>query len=521
MLVMAVALIPLLSMMIFGIANLMNTLIIIGQEGIVLGLGLAINSVVIFIFGIFYIISSFYFATDVENLLPMPLKPRQIVGAKFLVVMVFEYLITALIFLPVLLIFGIKTGAGPLYYVYGLIVFGFVPVIPLAISSVLVMLMMRFTNVSRNKDIFKIIGGIFAIILGLSFNLILQRFMGGITTGELEQMLVEGNNSLAILSTGLFPTAGWAVQALIHNASASGFLNLLLYVGVSFVVYLGLLVLGELFYFKGVVGISETGSKRHKASSIKLDQTIVKGSQFSTYTRAELRLLFRTPIYFLNCVLINFIWPVFMIFPLFAGSMDVSMIEDVKRYLADPQGFGIILAGAFAASLFFGSSNAVAPTAISREGQMFFVKKYLPISYKTQILAKVGSGFILGAISIIVMVLFAVGFLKMPILLALLILGSAWMGILLTSFTGIVIDLINPKLKWETEQQAVKQNMNVLYNIIIGAGLAALTMFAAFKLSVGLWATLLLLLGVFGALNFLMYRLATTFGVKRFIDLQG
>lgn len=519
--VMAAGLLPLLIMMMVGVSRLVDNLRIIGQEGIVLGFALALTSVIIFIFGIFYIISSFYFSGDIESLLPLPLKPSQIVGAKFLAVLLYEYLFTALIYLPVMIIFGIKTAAGPLYYFYGLVIFAFVPVIPLAAASVLVMLIMRFTNVSRNKDIFKIIGGVLAIFIGLSFNMILQRVMTGISLEELESLLAEGNNSLAVLATGLFPSAAWAVEALITPATLHGFLQILLFSGVSAVTFMLLMVLGEWIYFRGVVGMSETGSKRHKGAALQLDRAAAPASQFKTYAMTELKLLFRTPIYFLNCVLINFIWPIFFIFPALSGSTDLSFLADVEGYLADPATWNILLAGAFALCLFLGGSNAVTPTAISREGQGFYLKKYLPMSYKTQLLAKTFSGFVLGLVSLIVMVIFAVVFMRLPMLLALLILGTAWLGILVTSLSGILIDLINPKLKWNSEQQAVKQNMNVLYNMLLGAGGAALTIFAALRFSIGWVSALLLLILSFGAISGVLYALLGSFGVRRFVRLQG
>lgn len=519
--VMAAGLLPLLIMMMVGVARLVDNLRIIGQEGIVLGFALALSSVIIFIFGIFYIISSFYFSGDIESLLQLPLKPSQIVSAKFLAVLLYEYLFTALIYLPVMIFFGIKTSAGPLFYLYGLVIFAFVPVIPLAVASVLVMLIMRFTNVSKNKDIFKITGGVLAIVIGLSFNMILQRVMTGISLEELESLLAEGSNSLAFLAAGLFPSAAWAVKALIAPATLAGFLNLLLFFGVSAAVFALLMVLGERIYFKGVVGLYETGSKRHMITGVQLDRAAAPGSQFKTYAMTELKLLFRTPIYFLNCVLINFIWPIFFIFPVLSGSTDLSFLSEVEGYLADPAGWNVLMAGAFAMSLFLGGSNAVTPTAISREGQGFYIKKYLPMSYKTQLLAKTCSGFVLGLVSLFIMVIFAVAFMRLPLLPAMLILGTAWLGILATSLTGILIDLMNPKLKWNSEQQAVKQNMNVLYNMLLGAGGAALTIFAAIRFSIGWVPALLLLILTFGAVNGVLYALLGSFGVRRFVRLQG
>src|SRR5690554_2892230 len=117
------------------VRSLINALQLVGQEGIILSWGISINSAMVFLFGIFYIISTYYFSSDVESLLPLPLKPRQIVGAKFLVVTIYEYLTTAVIYIPIWLTYGIVMGSGFLYYLYGLLVYIFLPITPLAAAS--------------------------------------------------------------------------------------------------------------------------------------------------------------------------------------------------------------------------------------------------------------------------------------------------------------------------------------------------------------------------------------------------
>ena len=37
---------------------------------------------------------------------------------------------------------------------------------------------------------------------------------------------------------------------------------------------------------------------------------------------------------------------------------------------------------------------------------------------------------------------------------------------------GLMLDIVNPKLNWDSEQKAVKQNMNVMYNALVMQALA-------------------------------------------------
>jgi ABC-2 type transport system permease protein len=62
-----VALLPLASAIANMVAIFYDALQSIGQGGAVLGLGLGLASLVVFMFGIFYVITVFYFAQDVEH----------------------------------------------------------------------------------------------------------------------------------------------------------------------------------------------------------------------------------------------------------------------------------------------------------------------------------------------------------------------------------------------------------------------------------------------------------------------
>lgn len=67
----------------YMISGAYDLLIPVGQEGVLLSLSLSLVSMMIFFFGIFYVISVFYFTKDIEYLLPLPLRPWEIIGAKF------------------------------------------------------------------------------------------------------------------------------------------------------------------------------------------------------------------------------------------------------------------------------------------------------------------------------------------------------------------------------------------------------------------------------------------------------
>jgi ABC-2 type transport system permease protein len=65
------------------------------------------------------------------------------------------------------------------------------------------------------------------------------------------------------------------------------------------------------------------------------------------------------------------------------------------------------------------------------------------------------------------MLVVAIAVLEIPLYIGLLIFAIGLLGTLLISFIEILLDLYNPKLDWDSEQKAVKQNLNVVYSMII------------------------------------------------------
>ena len=334
----------------------------IGQDAVILGFGLSVVSVVIFFFGIFYAMGIFYFSMDVENLLPLPVKPWHILGAKFTVVLMYEYLTEIIFFAPTLIAYGIKSGGGILYYVYGVVIFLLLPIIPLVIASVINMVIMRFTNIAKNKDRFKYVGGIIAMFFGVGINIYIQRFSQDVGQSQITEMFIKGNNSLVALATKIFPSTNIAVNSLINADNIKGFVYLILYIAITMIALIIFIILGEVLYFKGVMGVSQVASKRKILSNLELIKNTSQNSSLKIYVLKELRLLFRTPIYFMNCVLMNFLWPIFLLIPIIAQKGGKSQLGELTVFLQGSRNIGIALGSFFTFMVFVSCSNAISTT---------------------------------------------------------------------------------------------------------------------------------------------------------------
>ncbi|MFA5676301.1 MAG: hypothetical protein WDA65_07220 [Christensenellales bacterium] len=477
--------------MAFMALGLYDALDIIGAADAVIPLAIGATSVVIFMFGIFYTVSVMYHADDVSLLLALPLKPYQILGAKFLTLLVYEYIFEAFILLPVLIVYGIRAGAGALFAVYSVLLLLIIPVIALVMSAVLVMLVMRFTRFGKNKQMLNYIGGIIALVMAIGLNIAMQSFAVTLSEG---QIAADAGQLSATLSR-LFPGIGFAANALTANGTMGGLINLLLFALCSAFAAAVFLGFGQLVYFKGLVGVTEASAKRKLISYDELGKKTAGVSVTRAYVKKEIRLLVRSPIAFLNCVLMNFIWPVLILVMLFGSGQSFEMIRALVLSLN-----GSVLIAAFAGiSAFVSSANAITSTAISREGKALYFVKYLPVEIIKQLNAKVLSGMLLSSIAVALMAAALIFFGAEPVLVIVaLALGAG--ASFVSSVIGLFIDAVNPKLSWMNEQQAIKQNVNVMLHMLAGLALAAIIIVPVLLLDFSFEITLLYATALIGVL---------------------
>jgi len=463
-----------------------------GAADALLTLTLGATSAVIFMFGVFYAVSVMYHADDVPLLMALPLRPYQILGGKFLTLIVYEYIFEAFILLPVLVVYGIKSGGGLLYASYAALVFLLLPVIALVMACVLVMLVMRFTRFGKNKQLFNYIGGIIAMALAVGFNLAVQTSMRSIGSEQITAF-VSGEKSLNALLGHIFPGIGFASAALTKSAAIAGLFNLALFVLCIIAALAVFMGLGQLVYFKGLSGVTEASAKRRLISHEELGRKTAHTPLVRACLKKELRMLVRSPVAFLNCVLMNFIWPVLLLFMAVGSGESLDTIRVLLSNLDE----SVVLAVFVGFCAFVSSANAITSTALSREGKTLFVMKYIPVALKKQVDAKALAGLLLSGISI--MLLTVAGFMlgiNIWILLAALVIGFT--AAAASAYAGLLIDAANPKLNWMSEQQAIKQNLNVVLHMLAGLLFALLIILPVLLTGMGAVLTVVYLVTVSG-----------------------
>ncbi len=521
-----VCLLPLMAVVFHIGGEAYSMLAPIGQEGIALELIFFVSALLSLILGFPMVISVFYMTNDVEKLLYLPVHSWQIVGAKFTIALLYTYLSSVYLLLPFLLGFGIRAGSGPLYWIFTVFAIFLLPVVPLVYGGIISLVIMRIFKRAKNKD--------FLTVLSVTASLILAVGISSVSSnldmeGEaLMALLMKGHNSLMGLMNGIFPELRFIAKAIAEGSIVS----FLIFLAVTVLAVVVFFLIAEKLYFAGAMGMRETTAKRKRLSSSDRKALGRKQSALMAYTKKEIRLLLRTPMYFMNCVMMIFLWPVLLLIPfvLQLGQGGLSLGEMIRKIdLSGGTASAIAVFVIFCFSLISGMFCYVAGTAISREGKGFYFMKLIPVPVKTQLRAKLLSALfftILGTTGYSV-ILLAIGIVLfgLPVWSLPVVVVASIMVNVIENVIQFFVDLFHPKLSWESEQQAVKQNMTVVLGMFlcmaagIGLGVLVFWLYGVLGLSAPVYGMIVCVF--LAALAFLLYQGVLAYGVRRIGQIDG
>ncbi len=260
-----------------------------GNENVILGL-LFVFITFIFIFvSLSTVLSSFYFAEDVESFIALPFHPYQIVIGKSAIPFLSLYGINTILLLPSLMFYGIHSGSGLLYYLFAIIIWLITPVLPFVATAIVVMFIMRFANISKNKDRTKVIVGLLGFAFAIGINVLL-RLDSGSSNGDGMTELITEQNALLGLITKFFPNAYLSSITLTDPSSIVGLSFLLLLLGIAVLSIILFMTVGQQWYFKGVLGLS--GGKRSRFKDTDLTKQTKRKTILYSLWQKEIKTIF-------------------------------------------------------------------------------------------------------------------------------------------------------------------------------------------------------------------------------------
>lgn len=440
------------------------TLSEINQE--VLFLKLAFSGIIVFavIQTLFTSLNLLFFSKDIENLLPLPISPLKIIMAKINCLIVSQLITASIILFPTLIVYGNILNCNILFYAISILVVLLIPVVPVVISAFVVVIVMKFTKIIKNKEVVQYI----SVFLIMAFVIGMQFFVGtseesNITNQELANEFLSNSNTIET-SSNILVTTSSAINAIINYNNVEGIKNLVVLFIETVIVYYVICKIIAKTYIKTAIKFISMGTKKNKR--INLSKDIVSDKIWKTYLKKEFKILVRNPIFFMQCVLPTILFPVIFSIPLLFESSIQELKSAINSFgvINSKEGFGVSLVLIILLYTF----NFIALTAVSRDGKDSLFMKQVPISLDKQIFYKILPGIILNIIpAIYVLVIEKILFTSIEIKMIIILFVSSFIVNVFNNYLMILIDLKNPKLNWTTEYAVVKQNINMFFQFVI------------------------------------------------------
>ena len=448
--------------------NLLDGLIAIHQETVFVGMILFMIFGLAIIQTIFSSINILYFTKDNEYILPLPLKPYQIILARTNVMLIAEYAIIFLLgFIP-LIMYGILTGAGMVYYITMVFAVILIPILPVLLISIIVMVIMSFAKLTKNRNRFQLFATllVFAVIIAISIST--SGMKQDLTNEEMAQMLVQANGMIELVK-GYIPTVDYLMEALTTNSLFIAIIEVFKTLGITIVGFILYMIIAQKIYFKGLVGNLFGGGA--SSSNKKINQRKYKNSKlYKSYVGKEFKNMARNPVFLMQCLIPAILIPIIMVVVVYAGlNSDGMGLEQITQMLQQmPTNTFIIACVILGVIQFFTMFIYISITAISRDGENAVFIKYIPVPLYKQYMYKIIPNIIMNIVTIIITLGMAQYILHLPIvtIIALFIVATI-MG-LLQSIAMLIIDLKRPKLNWDSEYAVAKQNLNLIFPMLLG-----------------------------------------------------
>lgn len=446
------------------------------------------------VFGFFALISIFYFSTDLDLLVPLPIRESHILAAKFINVTLTEYAPGLLLFVPALAAYGQYVGLSILGWFSAVVVFLLLPIIPLSIMGIGTVTLMRGLN-RRHRDVLIVLASLLMVGGILYFQYTLQSsLMNEIPMED----IINNRIDLIWLLGSFFPPSIWATRAIAQAGSGVGWANLLYLLSASALSFALFMAVGQRVFYGGLVGGSEKDRKGQAITAHLLEKRAVQRTPLRALFAREWNLFIRVPIWVMNGFLAVIIIPLTLFFPATTAGRSIPELAAMVHFANN----GLFLSALAVAAMIglLGSLNTLASTSVSREGKHLWISRSLPVPAQYQVLAKLlhaAAGAVVAAIPVVVVYAMVITP-GIEYVAASLLLGLVFSAA--PQILGLLFDMWRPLLTWTNPQHAVKNNLNAILPMIIAGATGYLSYLLVMRFLIpagtGEWVALLTVLAL-------------------------
>lgn len=410
------------------------------------------------------LISDYSKSKDTNILMTMPIKDEEIYLSKFLAIVLSKFEIFYF-YILMILVYIFNMGFSFIKF-FGLIINSFpIFVTSVAIISIFIMVIMRYSNIRFYKTSLKFIGyGFLLLLLGFIY-FYSYRKNGDVSIIKLvTKFFLDHKDKLSLIffHTRIYGKSlgGSGIDFIIYT--------FLLYIYTFLILYI-LSKLASKIYFDSLLGNEKR--KIHK-KNIKISSK--KSSTIIAIFKKDFKTIIKSPVYLFPII------SSMIIFTCIWGFGTIEMFDFIKNLdFSNVEIYLFIIIGAFVFRFFISANDLGINSSLSREGESLYQTLTLPISPKENILGRALSINLVNLIINIFFCLVVKFIIKINIPVSLAIFLGFTLESILSSFLGLLMDANSVNIHWQKERDLTKgSSQNIGYYVISGITMTIVGVFA-------------------------------------------
>lgn len=410
------------------------------------------------------LISDYSKSKDTNILMTMPIKDEEIYLSKFLAIVLSKFEIFYF-YILMILVYLFNMGFSFIKF-FGLIINSFpIFVTSVAIISIFIMVIIRYSNIRFYKTSLKFIGyGFLLLLLGFIYFYSYRKNGDENIIKLVTKFFLDHKDKLSLLffHTRIYGKSlgGSGIDFIIYT--------LLLYIYTFLILYI-LAKLASKIYFDSLLGNEKR--KIHR-KNIKISSK--KSSTIIAIFKKDFKTIIKSPVYLFPII------SSMIIFTCIWGFGTIEMFDFIKKLdFSNVEIYLFIIIGAFAFRFFITANDLAINSSLSREGESLYQTLTLPISPKENILGRVLS---INLVNLIINISFCMVLkfiIKINILVSFVIFLGFTLASLVSSFLGLLMDANSVNIHWQKERDLTKgSSQNVGYYVISGITMTIVGVFA-------------------------------------------
>lgn len=410
------------------------------------------------------LISDYSKSKDTNILMTMPIKDEEIYLSKFLAIILSKFEIFYF-YILMILVYLFNKGFSFIRF-FGMIINSFpIFVTSVAIISIFIMVIMRYSNIRFYKTSLKFIGyGFLLLLLGFIY-FYSYRKNGDVSIIKLvTKFFLDHKDKLSLL---FFHTR---IYGKILGGSGIDFIiyTFLLYIYTFLILYI-LAKLASKIYFDSLLGNEK---RKIRKKNIKISSK--KSSTIIAIFKKDFKTIIKSPVYLFPII------SSMIIFTCIWGFGTIEMFDFIKKLdFSNVEIYLFIIIGAFVFRFFISANDLGINSSLSREGESLYQTLTLPISPKENILGRALS---INLVNLIINISFCMilkFIIKINIPVNLAIFFGFTLESILSSFLGLLMDANSVNIHWQKERDLTKgSSQNVGYYVISGITMTIVGVFA-------------------------------------------